>query len=121
MPHVNPEVAVPLQLLGHRQHHRRINLVDRTAVAADEMNMLILTRPVIGRRPVRQVGVTDQAQFLKQLKRAINRGDVDTGGTLANRVVNLLRRGMPQLMHSLQNQLALRSQPQATLPEHLGK
>ena len=82
--------------------------------------MLILTRRVIGRRPVRQVGVVDQAELLEQLEGAVDGGDVDAGDPLADRGVHLLRRGVTELVHSLEDQLALRREPQAALPEHGG-
>ncbi|GAA2550513.1 hypothetical protein GCM10010435_20730 [Winogradskya consettensis] len=70
---------------------------------------------------MRKVGVADQAQLLEQLEGAIDRGDVHSGGALTHTVMDLLRGGMAEVVDRLQDQLALRSQTQAALPEHLGK
>ena len=83
--------------------------------------MLVLARAVVGGGPVGQMGVADQAQFLEQLEGAVDGGDVDAGGAFPDGVVDLLGSGVAQLVHGFQDQLALRSQPQAALPEHLGK
>ncbi|GID96894.1 hypothetical protein Adi01nite_63060 [Amorphoplanes digitatis] len=70
---------------------------------------------------MRQVGVADQAQILEQLEGSVDGGDVDAGGAFTHGVVYLLRSRVAQLMHGLQDQLALRREAQAALPEHLGK
>jgi hypothetical protein len=68
--HVDPEVALPLQPLGDRQHDRRIDFLDSATIAAHQVDVLILTRGMVGRRAVRQVRVADQAQLLEQLEGA---------------------------------------------------
>ena len=49
---VDPKALLPLKLLGDRPQHRRIDLGDRPAAAADQVNVLVLAGGVIGRRAV---------------------------------------------------------------------
>ena len=70
---------------------------------------------------MREVGVADQAEVLEQLEGAIDGGDVDARGAFPHGVVDLLGGGVAQLVHRLQDQLALRGEPQTALPEHRGE
>lgn len=76
--------------------------------------MLILVDGVVRGRTVRQVRVSDQAKLLQELERPVDRGDVHTGGRLRHMCVHLVRRGVPERVHSLQHELALRGEPQPT-------
>src|SRR5919112_6879726 len=67
------------------------------------------------------MGVVDQAELFEQLERAVDGSDVDAGGALAHVVVHRFGRRMAQLVHRLQDQLALRGEPQTALPEHRGE
>ena len=64
-----------------------------------------------------QVGVLDEAEFLEQLQGPIDRGDVDAGHGLAQ----LLGRGMAQLAHGRQHELALWRHPQSALVQSHGQ
>ncbi|GIF24194.1 hypothetical protein Ate02nite_69240 [Paractinoplanes tereljensis] len=69
---------------------------------------------------MRQVGVIDQPELFEQLEGAIDGGDVDPGDPLTDRGVHLLGRGVTEIMHRLQDELALRREPQPALTEHFG-
>jgi hypothetical protein len=69
---------------------------------------------------VGQVGVVDQPELFEQLERAVDGGDVDPGSPLTHVVVHLLGRGVAQLVHCFEDELALRGESQAALPEHGG-
>ena len=68
------------QLVGERLAAPAVDLLDRAADPADQVDVLVLADGVVGRRAVRQVRVGDQAELLEQLQRAVDGGDVDPGG-----------------------------------------
>jgi 4-amino-4-deoxychorismate lyase len=117
------EAKAPLfgQTRGQRGQFRRVELLHVLAVAADEVHVPRLVDVVVGRSAVGQVGVRHQVELFEQLQRAVDGGDVHTGGLLADRVVHLLGRGMAEPAHRVEDELALRRKPQAAIAQQVGK
>ena len=67
MTHVDLETDVVPQPLGERGEDRRLDLVDAAAAPADQVDVLLFGRRMIGRRTVRQVRVGDQPDLFQQL------------------------------------------------------
>ena len=107
MPEVNEERVLPLERRGERVEKVRGDLADVTAVTADEVYVLLLADGVIRGRAVGQVRVGHQAEFLEQLQRAVDGGDVDAGGGLRHLEVHLVGRGVAKAVHRLEHELTL--------------
>jgi len=117
MPEVDQERVLPLERRGERVEQFRGDLADVTAVAADEVYVLLLADGVIRGRAVGQVRVGHQAELLEELQRAVNGGDVDTGGGLRHLEVHLVGRGVAKVVHRLEHQLALRGEAETARAE----
>ena len=77
MLHVGVEAELRPQLRRELGGHVHIGLDHVLAVTAHQVQMVVAVGEVVGRRTVPEVGVADQAQFLQQLQRAVDRGNVD--------------------------------------------
>lgn len=117
------EAEAPLfgQTLGQRAQFLGLDFLHVSTDPADQVHVLGLVRVVVRRGSVRQVGVGDQVELLEQLERAIDGGDVHTRGLLAHGVVYLFGRGMAEPAHRVEDQLALRGQPQAAITQQIGE
>ena len=89
------------------------DLLDRAAVAADQVHVVVVGGDRVGRGAVPEVGVADQAELLEQLEGPVDGRDVDPGRRLAHRRDDLVRRGVAELADGLEHQLPLRRQPVA--------
>ena len=69
----------PDQRVGHVD----VGLGHRAAVAADQVEVVVAGRRVVGRRTVTEVGVGDQAELLEQLEGAVDGRDVDAAAPSA--------------------------------------
>ena len=76
-------------------------------------------RQVVGRRPVVQVRVGDEAEGVEQLKRAVDRRDVDALGGLLHAGRDLFWRRVVEPGHRFKYELTLRGNPVAAGPQLL--
>ena len=65
-----------------RGEHLWVNGHDAVTIPADQVEVLVVAHRVVGRGPVAEVGVADQAELLEHLERAVDRRDVDRRGLL---------------------------------------
>lgn len=121
MPDVHREAPVPVECLGQRREQLERRLGDPAAVAADQVDVLVFADTVVGRRAVRQVRVGNQAEFLQQLQRPIDRGDIHPGRGPGHLAVHLIGRGVPQRIDRLKHQLPLGGEPEPTGAQLLGE
>jgi len=102
-------------VLGRDAAHGRLDELDRdlfdaAALAADEVEMVGVVSRVVGRRAVAQVRVRHQAELLEELEGPVDGGDVHPARGTANPRGNLVRRGVPERRHGLEDQLPLRGE-----------
>ena len=95
----------------------RVNRDDAVAIPADQVEVLVVGDRVVRRRAVAEVRVPDQAELLEDLERAVDGGDVDRRGLLAHPRQHLVGGGVAEGVDRAQDQLALRGQPVALLPQ----
>lgn len=120
MPDIKLEPVVVAQTSGQGGQLRRVHLLHPFAEPADQMDVLRLVDIVVGGSTVREVHVRHQTQLCEQLERAIDGGDVDPGRVFEDRGVDLFRSGVAEPAHRIEDQLALRGQPQPTVAQEVG-
>jgi hypothetical protein len=90
-----------------------------TLSIAEAIGLVGVGGQVVGRRPVPEVGVGDHADLLEQLERAVDGRDVDPARGLLDLGADLLRGGVIEPRHRLQDELTLRCHPVAAGPQLL--
>jgi hypothetical protein len=65
-----------------------------------------------------EMGVGDEPELLEQLECSVDGRDVDRSDRLPHFRQDLVRRGVPERLNCLEDQLPLRRQPVAPSPEH---
>lgn len=93
-----------------------IGVTDGPARMADDMDVLVLGRPV-GRCAVTEVRVPDEPDLLEQFERAVDGRDVD----VVDRLADLLGSCVAEGAHRSQHLLALRRHAQAAGPQARGQ
>lgn len=97
----------------------RIELNDRAATAADEVDVLRIGREVIPVRPMPEMGVRDQADLFQQLEGSVNGGEIDSHCLLPDLGVDLLGSSVLERRDSLEDELALRGNPVTAGPQRV--
>ena len=115
--HVGLEAERAPQLRGEVGDHVHVGLDDVRAVPADEVDVVMAVRQVVRRGAVPEVGMADQPELLQELQGPVDGGDVHARRRPAHLAEDVVGRRVLQLVHGLQNELALRRQPVATLPK----
>ena len=102
-----------------RVEHIRFNRDHLLAIPADQVEVLVVADRVVRRRAVAEVGVPHQAELLEHLEGAVDGGDVDRRGLLADLGEHLVRRRVAERVDGVEDQLALRGQAVALLAQLL--
>ena len=121
MADISLEAILGVQSADEGSDSRRVELDDRAATPADEVDMLRVGRQVIPVRSVPEMGVRDEADLLEQLKGSVNGGEIDSDCRLLDLGVDLLGSSVLEPCDSLKNELALRGNsvtagPQRVIP-----
>ena len=120
MSHVSNKAIVgqniPREVLGEVSR----TLLDASAGATDEVDVVGMVGQVVARRPVVEVGVSHDLQGLQRLERPIDRGRrqrrTPVGGDSCH---HLVRRRMPEGCHGVEHALTLGGHPAALGTEPL--
>jgi hypothetical protein len=118
-----PDIGAESRALFKRHHKGLygclVNLGHPLAPAADQVHVLSVLGEVIGRRPVVQVAVFNQAKLLEQLERPVYGRDVDAASGLPDLAVDFFRSCVLQPLDCLKDELALRGDAVAASPERI--
>ncbi len=98
---------------------RRVELDDRAATAADEVDMVGVGGQVIPVRTVPEMRVRDQADLLEQLKGSVDGGEIDSDCRLLDLGVDLLGSSVLEPRDGLEDELALRGNPVTAGPQRV--
>jgi hypothetical protein len=108
---VDDESLLSLQSGGKRVGQILRSVDHAAAGVADHVHVIVVSRPE-RRGAVAEVGVAYESDLFEQLKRAVDRGDVNVG----HGRTDLFRGRMPEPAHGLEDVVSLRRHAEAARP-----
>ena len=117
MTHVDLESALVPEPRDDVSDELRRDRFDRVAAAADQMDVRLLGRRVVGRSAVIEMGMGDETELLEELEVAVDGRDVDRMSSGTDFDADVFRGRVTEPRDRFQDELALRGQPIATLAQ----
>ena len=110
VPDVEVEAGGARDTPDHVAEHVTRRFLHATALAAHEMDVVVVTGDGVRRCSVPEVRVLHEPELLEQLERSVDGGDVDPAGRPAYPFRDLVGSGVTERRDCFEHELALRGQ-----------